>query len=219
MLNIKKTSYNLLMKLASFLKEKEQNNIKEIPFNHKIKTRKLLQPHINKRIDRGNIADPFGSFLSILDNLVVSIDIINYKFKFKDEERMRRVDQIKKDLNMIKRKFSIMISDKFAEKTYGKELTSEEELVTIYRIFDGLYNHDISKERDIYLEEWAYDIRFVVDKSFKELLEITAQEGIPARDILFHSMQPDVKIKIVRNNFGQNHIDESKDYGDDELPY
>lgn len=212
---MRKFIQKILLKLVEWIEPKKEEENLEIPKKHKIAVRKIIQPHIEKRIDMGAIADPFGSCLSVVDNLTVSIEIILSRFKVSDEQK-RRIDQIQKNLNLSKRQFVIMISDKYAEKTYGKKLTSEEELVTIYKIFEELIENDWSTKgkRDIYLEEWALNIKQEIDSSFKELIEIANVEKLPVQPILYNSMSPDVKIKRIEpyNNPDQDDEENGFDF-------
>lgn len=187
----------MFLKLADWLEPKKEEK-EEVPRKHKLYVRKIIQPHIEKRIEMGSIADPFGSCLSVVDNLTVAIEIMMTRFKISDPQK-RRIDKIQKNLNLSKRKFIIMISDKYAAQTYGKDLNDDEELVIIYNVFDELADNDWNdrRDRDIYLEEWALDIRKELDSSFKELVEIANIEDLPVRPILYNSMSPDVKVKKV----------------------
>lgn len=196
--------------------EEEEYRKEEIPRKHKIAVRKIIQPHVEKRIDMGAIADPFGSCLSIVDNLTVSIEIILSRFDISDDQK-RKIDQIQKNLNLSKRKFIIMISDKYAERTYGKDLDEKEELETIYSVFENLVVTDWQEKgkRDIYLEEWALNIKQEINKSFQELVQIANEEELPVTPILYNSMSPDVKIK--KTHMPKNHPpDDDDDYDDDD---
>ena len=192
MTRIKEFIQNLLLRMADWLEPKKN----EVPRNKKLEARKQLQPHIDKRIEMGAIADPFGSCLSVVDNLTVSMDIMNTQFKLSDDQK-RKVDKIYKELSLAKRQFSILVSDMYAKEIYGKELSEEENLVVIYRVFDKLIEEDRNSRRDIYLEEWALNIKRDIDSAFKELMEIVNEGNFPMRPILYNSMSPDVKIKKV----------------------
>lgn len=191
MTRIKGFIQNLLLKIVSWLEPKKE----EIPREKKLEARKNLQPHINKRIEMGAIADPFGSCLAVVDNLTVSIEIINTNFKLIDDKK-RKVDEIYKKLNMAKRHFYILMSDIYAQEIYGKKLSEQENLIIIYKIFDNLVESGWDKrKRDIYLEEWVLNMKRDIDSSFEELMKIVVEENLPIRPILYNSMSPDVKIK------------------------
>lgn len=219
MTRIKRFIQNLLFRMADWLEPKKD----EIPRKKKIEARKELQPHIDKRIEMGAIADPFGSCLSVVDNLIVSIDIMNSQFKISDDKK-RKVDKIYKELNVAKRQFVILVSDMYAEEIYGKELSEEENLIVIYRIFDDLVESEYNKrKRDIYLEEWALNIKRDIDLAFKDLIEIANEENLPIRPILYNSMSPDVKIKkvIPPKNLPPNPPEDEGDEGDfgEDIPF
>jgi len=211
-MKIKKILQNVFLRMASWFDEKKE----EIPGKHKLKVRKIIQPHIDKRVDMGSIPDPFGSCLSVLDNMTIAIDLIVSRSSMSDKSR-REMDQIQKKLNMSKRQFAIMISDKFAEDTYGTELSSEEELVAIYKIFEDLESAKdgwTKKKKDIGLEEWALNTRQDIENCFNELVRLTAEENINVRPLLYDSLSPEIKIKRVippKNN------PDKKEGGDDIL--
>ena len=214
---MRKLIQNLLLRIVTWLEPKP----KEVPRKKKLEARKFMQPHIEKRIEMGAIAEPFGSCLAIVDNLTVVIEIMISKFKVSDKSK-RRIDQVNKDLSLAKRQFAIIISDKYAEVTYGKELDTDQELVAIYGIFDGLIENEVTaRKRDIYLEEWALNMKRDIDLAFKELLEISNLEEIPIRPVLYNSMSPDVKIrkadepKNPPKKRPEDEDDEESDYPDD----
>ena len=221
-MNTKKFLQNVFLRMASWF----EANKEEVPRKHKLKVRKIIQPHIDKRIDMGSIPDPFGSCLAVLDNMSIAIDIMSSRFKMSDDKR-REVDQIQKKLNMSKRQFAIMISDIFAEETYGKELSKEEELVAIYRVFESLERSKdgwTRNKRDINLEEWALNIRQDIDSSFEDLMEIASDENIPVRPLLYEALSPDIKIKRIDmpKNPRQRPDDEDdyeSGYPDDNVPF
>lgn len=213
----------LLQRILDWLENKSVNKNEtkiEVPRNHKIEVRRLIQPHVDKRIEMGAIADPFGSCLAVVDNLIVVIEIMTTRFNIKDEQK-RKIDQIQKNLNLSKRKFIIMISDRYAEQTYGKDLDADGELVAVYKLFDDLRENDWAgpRKRDIYLEEWALDMKKEIDESFKELMRIANSERVPVQPILYNSMSPDVKIKKVDPPPPPNEDDDESDYSDGSMPF
>lgn len=189
---MRKLIQNLLLKIVNWLEPKKKE---EVPRKKKLEARKELQPHINKRIEMGAIADPFGSCLAVVDNLTVSIEIMNSQFKIIDDQK-RKIDKIYKKLTMAKRHFYILMSDLYAEEINGKELSEEENLIIIYKLFDNLVESGFDKsKRHIYLEEWVLNMKKDIDSSFEELMKIVVEEDIPIRPILYNSMSPDIKIK------------------------
>lgn len=179
----------------------------DIPIAYKKESRTIIEPHIVKRTDRNGITSPYGGYLSIMDNLSASIKIIGSNFKL-EEEGKRRIEEVKKNITMDKRQFTILLGDKLAEETFQKELTDEEELRCVYAVFDKLEKFN----KDIYFKEWSFNAKQTVDNSFRALMEITYDGKIPAQPLLVNSMYPEVKINPVP--FLKQQKPEEEDDGD-----
>lgn len=204
-----------------FFKSPKRNPVKSVPLQHKLKTRKIISPHIDKRVDRAAVAEPFGSSLAIVSNLMIAIDILTSQFDLKERQR-RKVEQIKKDLVVGRRQFVVLLGDKLAAQTYEKELSQTEELEHIYGVFKYLGNNEV----DMYLEEWTYDIRQTIENAFNDLMEVVSDEKIAFGSIIMASMQPDVKIRRAPKNMGPpmggghiDYYDEEDFYDEDNSDY
>lgn len=225
---------DLLARITSSLKKEEQETNEEVPLQHKLKTRKIISPHVDKRVDRAAVAEPFGDSLAIVSNLMVAIDILTTQFNL-SEQQQRKVEQIKKDLVVGRRQFVVLLGDKLAEQTYEKELTHEEELKHIYSVFKCLRSDNM----DMFLEEWSYDIRQTIEGAFGDLMEVVAEEKIAFGSIIMASMQPDVKIRKAPKSMGpppqgphghgpdfegpdddyDDDYDDGYDEGDEDIPF